>query len=378
MKKVITFRQLFYMFLAISITPILTLLPAELAVGNSSSACISVLLSLVALIPLALLIAVFMQAYPHHNFYEILIELLGRVVAKVIIACYGIWAFVVLSTKVWQYTLNLQSSIMSNTREQVFFIAMIILVFYAFMRGIKTIFRFAEFVLVPMLVILIIYVVSALPDIRLDYIRVANPLSFSDLCGQSGFVIAAAGNLFLILIYGDSVKDYSKSRKLIARFFTATISLFIVLLMVVTIVSFGLVGNNASASMATPFYEAMKGISVMNILEHFEAILIIIMFFSDFLGICLYTSISIRCIKWVCSVRKMNFLYIPFAVFIYYLALVLCRTQFDVEFLYANIIVKWNLIMQYVIPFVLIIVYYGKRLPNKTTIQTVKVNQDNK
>lgn len=377
MKKVITFRQLFYMFLAISITPILTLLPAELSVGNSSSACISILLSLVALIPLALLIAVFMQAYPHHNFYEILIDLFGRVVAKVIIALYGIWAFVVLTTKVWQYTLNLQSSIMSNTREQVFFIAMIILVLYAFIRGIKTIFRFAEFVLVPMLVILIIYVLSALPDIRFDYIRVANPLSFSELCEQSGFVIAAAGNLFLLLIYGDSVKDYSKSGKLIARFFTATISLFIVLSILITVVSFSLVGNNASASMATPFYEAMKGISVMNILEHFEAILIIIMFLSDFLGICLYASISIRCIKWVCSVRKMNFLYIPFAVFIYYLALVLCRTQFDVEFLYANIVVKWNIIMQYVIPFVLIIVYYGKRLPNKTIVQTVKVNQDN-
>ncbi|WP_455717835.1 GerAB/ArcD/ProY family transporter [Anaerosporobacter sp.] len=375
MKKVITFRQLFYMFLAISITPILTILPAELAIGNSSSACISVLFSLVALIPLAVLIAIFMQAYPHHNFYEILIELFGCVIAKVIIAFYGIWAFVVLTTKVWQYTLNLQSSILSNTREQVFFITMIILVFYAFMRGIKTIFRFAEFVVVPMLVIVVIYVLSAMPSIRLDFIKEANQLSFSELCEQAGFIIAAAGNLFLLLIYGDSVKDYSKSCKLITRFFTAAISLFALLLIVVTVVTFGLVGNNASMSMATPFYVAMKGISVMNVLEHFEAILIIIMFFSDFLGICLYASISIRCIKWVCSVRNMKFLYIPFAIFIYYLALVLCRTQFDVEFLYANIIVKWNLIMQYVIPFVLIIVYYGKRLPNKAGIQRVEAGQ---
>lgn len=377
MRKVITFRQLFYMFLAVSITPILTLLPAELSIGNSSSACISILLSLVALIPLAVLIAVFIRAYPHHNFFEILIELFGRVVAKVIIAFYGIWAFVVLTTKLWQYTLNIQSTIMSNTREQVFFVAMILIVFYAFMRGIKTIFRFAEFVLVPMLVILIIYVLSALPNLRLDYIKVANPLSFSELCEQAGFVIAAAGNLFLLLIYGDNVKDYSKSNKLITRFFTATISLFIVLLIVVTVVSFGLVGNNAAASMASPFYVAMRGISVMNILEHFEAILIMIMFFSDFLGICLYASISIRCIKWVCSLRKMNFIYIPFAVFIYYLALTLCRTQFDVEYLYANVLVKWNLIMQYVIPFVLIIVYYSKNLHSKTKIPKVETNQTN-
>ena len=373
MKKVITFRQLFYMFLAISITPILTLIPAELAAGNSSSAGISVLLSLVALIPLAVLIAVFMQAYPHYNFYEILVELFGRVVAKTIITFYGIWAFVVLTTKVWQYTLNLQSSIMSNTREQVFFVTMIILVLYAFLRGIKTIFRIAEFVLAPMLVILFIYILSAIPYIRWDYIKVANTLSFSELWGQAGFIIAAAGNLFLFLIYGDSVKDHSKSGKLIARFFATTIVLFLALLIVVTVVSFSIVGNNAASSISAPFYVAMKGISVLNILEHFEAILIIIMFLSDFLGICLYASISMRCIKWVCSVRKMNFLYIPFAVFIYYLALVLCRTQFDVEFLYNTIIVKWNLIMQYVIPFVLIIVHYSKIGVTSKKIQRVEV-----
>lgn len=373
MKKVITFRQLFYMFLAISITPILTLIPAELAVGNSSSAGISVLLSLVALIPLALLIAVFMQAYPHYNFYEILVELFGRVVAKAIITFYGIWAFVVLTTKVWQYTLNLQSSIMSNTREQVFFVTMMILVLYAFLRGIKTIFRIAEFILAPMLVILFIYILSAIPNIRWDYIKVANDLSFSELCGQAGFIIAAAGNLFLILIYGDSIKDHSKSGKLIGRFFATTIVLFLTLLILVTVVSFSIVGNNAATSISAPFYVAMKGISVLNILEHFEAILIIIMFLSDFLGICLYASISMRCIKWVCSVRKMNFLFIPFAVFIYYLALLLCRTQFDVEFLYNTIIVKWNLIMQYVIPFVLIIVHYSKSGVASVRTQRVEV-----
>ena len=371
MKKVITFRQLFYMFLAISITPILTLIPAELAVGNSSSAGISMLLSLVALIPLALLIAVFMQAYPHYNFYEILVELFGRVVAKAIIAIYGIWAFVALTTKVWQYTLNLQSSIMSNTREQVFFVTMIILVLYAFSRGIKTIFRIAEFVLAPMLVILFLYILSAVPNIRWDYIKVANTLSFSELCGQAGFIIAAAGNLFLILIYGDSVKDHSKSGKLIARFLATTIVLFLALLIIVTVVSFSIVGNNAASSISAPFYVAMKGISVLNILEHFEAILIIIMFLSDFLGICLYASISMRCIKWVCSIRKMNFLYIPFAVFIYYLALVLCRTQFDVDFLYNTILVKWNIVMQYVIPFVLMIVHYSKS--GVTTVRTQRV-----
>ncbi|WP_310604344.1 GerAB/ArcD/ProY family transporter [Anaerosporobacter sp.] len=371
MKKVITFRQLFYMFLACSVTPILTLLPAELAVGNSRSACISVLLSLVALVPLALLITLFMQAYPHHNFYEILVELMGRAVAKIIMVFYGAWAMVSLATKVWQYALNLQSSIMSNTKEQVFFIAIIILVVYAFLHGVKTIFRFAEFILVPILLIIVIYVLSAVPNIRFDYIKVANPLSFSQLWQQAGFVIAAAGNILLILMYGDSVKDYSKSKKLICRFFVTTIVLFCVLLIVVTVISFGLVGNNAAASMATPFYVAMKGISVMNIVENFEAILIMIMFLSDFLGICLYASISMRCVKWVCSVRNIKFLYVPFAAFIYFLALTLCRTQFDVEFLYNIIIVKWNLVMLYAIPFLLIIVHYGKKLITSMKAQRI-------
>lgn len=348
------------MFLAVSITPILTVIPAKLSDGNSSSAVISIVLSLAALIPLAFIIGIFMQAYPHHNFYEILIELFGEAVAKVIIAFYGIWAFVVLSTKVWQYAINLQSSIMANTKEQIFFVVMILLVLYAFSKGVKTIFRISEFILIPMLIVLILYILSALPSIRMDYVRAANTMTFSELCNQAGYVIAAGGNLFLLLIYGDSVKDRSESNKLVARFLAMTVIVFAVLLLVVTVVSFGVVGNYAAESMAAPFYVAMKGISVLNILENFEAILIIITFLSDFLGICLYASIAIRCIKWVCSVRKMNFLYIPFAIFIYYLAFILCRTQFDVEFFYTQFIVKWNMIMQYLIPFILIIVYYGR------------------
>ncbi|WP_167958879.1 GerAB/ArcD/ProY family transporter [Anaerosporobacter faecicola] len=361
MKKVITFRQLFYLFLVVSITPMLTVIPSELAVGNGSSAIISIGLSLIAIIMLAVLVGIFLYECPNKNFYEILIDLFGRPVAKGIILFYGIWAMTLLTTKLWQYTWNLQNSILANTRVQLLFIVMGLLVLYAFQKGIRTIFRFAEFVLVPILIIILIYVVSSFPNVRLDYVLEPNQMSFSELCIQAGYVLAVSGNLFLLLLYGDNIKDHSKSKKLFARFLGATVLAFILVVLLVTIVTFGLVGSHAAGSLATPFYIAMKGISVLNVVEHFEPILIVLMFLSDFLGICLYASVSLRCVKWLCSLRKIRFLYVPFGVFIYYLSLTLCRSQFDVEYLYHVVIVKWNLIMEFVIPFVILIVYYGKR-----------------
>lgn len=360
MKKVITLREIFYMFLAVSIGPIVTILPAQLGKGNNTAAFISTLFAIGFIGVLGFFLISIMLAYPHRNFYEILVDLLGVVAAKIVILCYAVWSSAMLVSRLWQYTVNLQTTIMPNTREAIFFVTMILLVLYAFTRGIKTVFRFAEFVLGPILLVLLIYVVSALPNIQFDNIYVMNHLDFSGLCNQALSVLAVAGNFMILLLYWDNVKERSCNKSLLIRFFIASVIIFSLLLVVICTITYGVVGNDAVKTLDAPFYVAMRGISVLNVFEHFEPIVIIITFLSDFLAICLYASMSIRCIKWLFSIRKAPCIYIPYAALIYYFSFILCKTQFDVKVFYMDFIIAFSFIMQYVIPVILFCIYYGK------------------
>ncbi|HEX3022308.1 MAG TPA: GerAB/ArcD/ProY family transporter [Lachnospiraceae bacterium] len=360
MKKVLTYRQLFYIFLVVSITPIITYIPSQLMSGVDVSSIISIGLSLVAIIPLAFTIVIFMQAYKGQNLYEILTNLIGKIGAKIVLILYLIWAIFSVAVKGWQYTLNIQASIMPFTKENFFFIVMVLLVMYAFLRGLKTIFRIAEFILVPMLIVLGIYILSSVSTLRLDYIMPSKLASMNELSLKSGYVLAVAGNLFLFLFYTDSIKEHKDDAKEHLRYFGTTIITFIAFSVLITIVTVGLAGPHATKALSNPFYVAMKGISVLNVLERFESVIVIITFLSDFAIICLYVSIIDRCLRWIFHVEDIKFISIPLAVFLYYFAFFLCNTQFEVEYIYTEIMVKWNLIVQFIVPFLMLIIYYIK------------------
>ncbi len=351
MNKEVSLRQIAYMYLFLVISPILRQIPAALAKEAGRSGYLSPLWSILVLVPLTGIILLLIKSFPGLNIYEIMEQLLGRFLAKVFILCYLLWFLILLAVKINVYSLTLQFTLMPRTRADYLMTVLLVLVYYALLRGMKTIFRFSEFTLGPVIIFFAILIICALSRIRADYLLPVSTVKLPDTLFASVNVISVGGFIIIALFFSDKLGiSVTKQQK---RKLWYGVMFFVLLTFILTIFSFGITGADLTASLPFPFYISVKSISFFNVFERFEVLVTLICVLSDFIAICLMATLLIRCIEWLFGIKQRGFLFIPLAVTVYYLTYFISSTQFEFDYLYRSIIVNLNLIFQYLIPFLL-------------------------
>ena len=144
MKEQLTVRQIVLLFLFISITPILTMIPNIVAYIGGDSGYISILYSFVLLMIFAGFIVNIISAFPRKSIFEIIEEIAGTFIAKVFALLYGIWAIMVVNLEINQYNVMLQSTLLPTIKSEVLLLILFFIVSYALIKGYKTLFRFSE------------------------------------------------------------------------------------------------------------------------------------------------------------------------------------------------------------------------------------------
>ena len=351
MNKPLTMRQVIFMYLFLSLSPILRQIPSALANEGGRSGYLSPIWALIALLPLTAIIIFLIRSYPGLNIYEIMDNLAGRAFAKCVIFLYLLWIMLYLAAKMNAFALTLQFTLMPKTRSDFFMTIMLALVYYALLKGSKTIFRFSEFALGPIMVLIGVLFVCAISILRTDYLLPVSTINLPSTIKASKNVVAFGGNIIIALFFADKLA-ISIQKKHMRKFWLGVI-LFVAISFVITIFTFGITGPSLAANLPFPFYITVKSISFFNIFERFEVVVTMICILSDFIGICIMFSIMTKCIQWLFGITDRGFLFIPLAIVIFYFTYYVSTTQFEFEFLYKNIILNLNLIFQYIIPFLL-------------------------
>ncbi len=359
MNKPLTMRQVVFMFLFISLSPVLRQIPKALAIEGGRSGYLSTAWSALAIFPLTAIVLLLIKSYPGLNIYEIMAHLGGKIFAKAMVVLYILWVLIFLTTKLNIYSLTLQLTLMPKTRSDFFMEIMLVLVYYALLRGSKTIFRFSEFTLSPILLLIGILFFSAISRLRADYLLPVSTINLPSTIKASKDVISVGGNLFMVLFFADKL-DISITRKQKRKFWFGSLS-FIILSLVITIFTFGVTGAPLTANLPFPFYITVKSISFFNVFERFEVIVTLICILSDFVTICLLFLVLMDLIKWLFNIKEIGFLFVPLGMVIYYLTYFVSSTQFEYDFLYRYIIVNINLFFQYIIPLLLGLICLIKR-----------------
>lgn len=351
MNEQLSMRQVVFMYLFISLSPVLRQIPSALAKEAGRSGYLSPFWSLILIVPLAFIILLLIRSFPGLNIYEIIVNLVGKAFAKIIMFLYMSWIVLNLTAKINIYSLTLQFTLMPKTRSDFFMQIMMILVYYALLRGSKTIFRFSEFSLGPILLLIGVLFVSAVSRLRTDYLLPVSTINLPETIKASASVIAVGGNMIIALFFADKL-GISLTKKQKGKFWSAAL-FFIIFSFIITIFTFGISGASLTAKLPFPFYITVKSISFFNIFERFEVIVTLICILSDFISICILFIILMKLIQWIFGLKERAFLYLPLAMVIYYLSYYVSTTQFEFDFLYRYIIVNVNLIFQYIIPFLL-------------------------
>lgn len=359
MNRELTLRQITFMYLFISISSILRQMPETLAQEAGRSGYLSPIWSVVATVPLTAIIIFIIKSYPGLNIYEIMVQLFGKFLSKIIIISYLLWILLATVAKVTAYSLTLQFTLMPRTKSDFFMVILIIIVFYALVRGIKTIFRFSELTLSTVLILFAIMFLCAISRIRGDYLLPVSTIHLKSTIIASKYVAAIGGNIILALFFADKF-DISLEKKQIRRLWFGVLT-FTILAFVITLFTFGISGTSLTANLPFPFYITVKSISFFNVFERFEVLVTLVCMLSDFIAICLFAILLMRCFTWLFDLKECNFLYTPLAMIVFYLTYYISSTQFEYNFLYKYILVNLNLLFQYIIPVLLALFCVIKR-----------------
>ncbi|TAH69491.1 MAG: hypothetical protein EWM47_06845 [Anaerolineaceae bacterium] len=359
MNEQLSMRQIVFMYLFISLSPVLRQIPTALAGEAGRSGYLSPFWSIFLILPLVSVILLLMRSFPGLNLYEIMVHLAGKVFAKFIIILYILWIVLFLSAKINIYSLTLQFTLMPKTRSDFFMQIMLILVYYALLRGSKTIFRFSEFSLGPILLLIGILFVCAVSRLRTDYLLPVSTINLPSTIKASKNVIAVGGNIIIALFFADKL-GISLTKKQVRKFWFGALA-FIIFSFIITIFTFGISGASLTAKLPFPFYITVKSISFFNIFERFEVVVTLICILSDFITICIMFMILMKLIQWLLALKERGFLFLPLAIIIYYLSYFVSSTQFEFDYLYKTVIVNINLIFQYIIPLLLGLICLLKR-----------------
>lgn len=359
MNKSLTIRQAVKMYLFISISPILRQIPTALAKEAGRSGILSPLWSIPPILILTGTIILLITSYPGFNLYEITVQLAGKVFAKAIMVLYLIWALLYLSGKLNSYAMTIQFTLMPKTGSEFFIQTMMILVYYAVLRTSKTIFRFSEFTLGPVLFLICILFICAVSKLRTDYLLPVSTVNLPSSILASKDVIAVGGNLIITMFFADKF-GISITRNQIRKFWSGVL-IFISLSFIITIFTFGVTGAPLTANLPFPFYITVKSISFFNIFERFEVLVTLICILSDYISICIMFFVVMRILKWLFGIGEGSFFIVPLAMVIYYLTFYISKTQFEHDFIYRQVIVNINLIFLYIIPFMISLLCLLKR-----------------
>ena len=321
------------------------------------------------------------RVYPNKNIYEVLQEVVGTWIAKVIIFLYALWAYVFMLYKVGAYSITLQATLMPSIHPGILIVILFLLIIYALTKNERTIFRFAEFLYQPTILFLAIIFVFALPSIQYDRLIPVNVVDLTDNLYSLPDICSIGGNLVLILFFCKKLV-YSGDYKHIKKRIILTVLSFCVITILSSILSIGINGVELTTRLSYPMFQAIKSVSIIHTFERFDSFLTMICMMSDFVGVVVFLQITMLCLGWVFTKkketednnnlsgfsekdpnsypRKIIAAVLLFIASIY----ILLRdiTQFEFETFYRNYIVYLNLAFQYIVPLLLGFLCIGKQI----------------
>ncbi|ABX41214.1 GerAB/ArcD/ProY family transporter [Lachnoclostridium phytofermentans] len=401
MENKVTLRQFTYTFLLLSITPIFSSLPGLLAPSGDSTGYVAVLYYGVIGCVFAWLMYQVLYVYRGYSLLEILSDLVGTVIAKFILLVYALWSVLVILFKIGSYATLLQTTLLPTISADILLGFLFLLCVYAFSKGSKTILRFSEFLFLPAVFFLGILFLFAVPSFHTEYLKTISISSLTDNLRRIPSIASIGGNLMLLLFFLGNIehkpelpcdineapdtKGKQKSHQTFQIRLYRCILQFTLLCFASILLSLCINGPKLTENFTYPIYQSVKGVSILSTFERFDAFITLICIVSDFTAVCVFAFISVTCFSFVFQKKEQEqpkedssapldvvspsrkttlLLCIGAPLVLICCCYVYLRkiTQYELDEYFLSYMMPLNLIFQYVLPTLLGIVCFIKRI----------------
>lgn len=366
-KDKISVKQLFFVFTIIVSSPATRLLPKYAAAKAEQAGWVSPIISAVPFILLVLAIDSLLKKHKEQSMADIINNIMGKTLGKLVLVVYLVWVFWLTAMYTRYYTERLTSSINSNISIDIFIILTLIPIAYMLRSGFTPIARMSEILLPFIGAMLIMLTIFLFPKVRTDNLL---PVYFNDIVPIFKGSIAVTGilsYLFLMFFLSDNVVNLKSLRKF--GYIAAYINISSI--MAVNLIVIGVLSSSLARRVSMPVLTVVKQISIMDIIENIEAIVVAIWIFTDFTVITTFLVITLKLFKSVFKLSDTKPLINIFALLLYFLSMGIASRRFELEDFTNNLLMPINITLGYGFPFILFILSKLKRKTNQKKQSTL-------
>jgi spore germination protein (amino acid permease) len=289
----ISVRQIFIMFIVITLSPTIRVFPTSCAQFGKTAAWVGPIIATACLVLLTCVLTAIFKSGKFRDLGDVFEKLTGKVVSKVLLTLYLLWATLLFLLYIRYYAERPMSTIFPYVNIRYFIVSMMILVFIAAHGRLEAFARLAEIAFIIFIVTFLIFFVFLIPTIKP---RNMLPVTYLDAFPalKSAFpVVSIFGYLTPFFFLGAQISDkeklFLKSKKLV-------IFLFIISTMTVVCVV-GSLGYRTTGRMPMPFFSAMKLVNVLQSFDRLETAVLAIWVVADFILIVAFALIIVNILK---------------------------------------------------------------------------------
>ena len=348
----ISIRQAVLIFLTITFTPSIRLIPTYAAQRAKQAAWLSPIISTVLLLLLGLVWQVLYKRYKDCSLMEIYCDITGSIAGRIIAVIYLLWMILLTALYIRYFAIRLVGAIYPNTSISIFTISMLVIVTYTLRFGLPVLARFNEVVLPFLVLVFFLLFLMMIPNIKTEMLT---PVSLRSILPVVRASVGSTGILAyftFIFIFGNRINNKESIKKS-----SAEMSMFLTAALVLIQISIlGTFGYRVAQRTQLPFLVAVKQISVMNIFEKVESIVVSVWVLSDFVIISFFITCALSILGFLLKLRDTKPLISIYVIFSYFLCMLLANNVFEMEKLSDAFAIPGNIILGFVIPAVMLLV----------------------
>jgi len=346
MKGKISTHQAILLSLTVIMSPSVRFIPNFTATKAKQAAWVSPAFSFLIIFLFLYVVYAIVDKYQDTPFSEVMNDICGVVIGKILLSLYIIWLTVLTTFYVRYYAERLLTTVMPYINNYLFTVIMLISVAIMVRKSIVALVRMNELMLPIFVLVFVgcfvfsifkIQVKNFLPVSRLDVIPISKAgIGIVGMWGYLPFIFLFSGMIH-------SKKDIKKYGLKSVLFLTSVTVPLIAMCI-------GMLGPKIIETMPIPFFVAVKQISLFDTIERIESIVVTIWIFSDLLLISLFISMLLEMFKSLFRLSDTCSLTGIYCIFLFFLSFYLARDIFELECFSSQIYIYVNVIFLIILP----------------------------
>lgn len=359
-RQKISLRQTLFIYTTIFFSPSIRFMPSYTAVIAKQCGYLAPIVPFFILFSIIVLLNRVFMKHKNKSLIDIYYLSLGKTAGKALLFLYALWIFFITALYIRYYGERLVTTIFTQTKIDIFILIMMAIIALVLRSGFIVIARMNEIICPIISIIFYILAIFMMPNFKINNVT---PISYLDIIPilKAGFGITFLwGYLIYILFLSDIVNDKENlmpQGMYALSYLTISSSILIVIVI-------GIIGYSITAKIPLPFMDAVKIVSLFDIVAKIESIVVIIWILADFILISTFSYIVLHLLKSIFNLKNETPIINILLIILYFLSILITTSKIELEAFSYTLGIFVNILFDIIIPFIVLVIALMKKVPS--------------